>query len=214
MLYSLLLKELAVSELGDDFHRANLTVGQKNPCLKALSMIERHDECDSHMPLWMSRINWMPSSLDIHFIIMPLVPHWNKNSSMRWYCLDLCAVCSTLVLSSNGGWFSRNNLIRCIQSYVVAFSDSSITIRSCFIASFVGSIGFTKSLDNFSVMTSGGVGALEEAIHARWSVYTELQIHQKNYPSYTLLLDIRPSSHYCSCILPSLALLVAVNRPW
>jgi hypothetical protein len=34
-------------------------------------------------------------------------------------------------------------------------------------ASLTGSTGLTEGLDNFTTITSGGVGALEEAIHAR-----------------------------------------------
>jgi hypothetical protein len=45
----------------------------------------------------------MPSSLDMQFIIMPLAPHRNNIPSIRWYCLDLCTIHSTLALSSDGG---------------------------------------------------------------------------------------------------------------
>jgi hypothetical protein len=60
-------------------------------------------------------------------------------------------------------------LIGWIQSYATSYSGSLITIRSCPIASLVGSAGLTEGLDNFSTMASSGVGALEEAIHDRWS---------------------------------------------
>jgi hypothetical protein len=39
-----------------------------------------------------------------------------------------------------------------------------MTIRSASLVSFAG---LTEGLDNFTTMTSGGVGALEEAIHAK-----------------------------------------------
>jgi hypothetical protein len=109
----------------------------------------------------------MPSSLDIHFIIMSFTPHRNKIPSMRWYCLDLCAIHSTSVLSSNGGRFFRNILIGYIQSYGGSCSVSSITIRYFSIASFVGSAGLIEGLDNLSIMMSDGVDALKEAINAR-----------------------------------------------
>jgi hypothetical protein len=174
------------------------------------------------MPLWISFSNWMPSSLDMHFIIMPLVPHRNKMSSMRWCCLDLCAIRSTSTLSSDSGWFSRNILIRCIQLYAGSCSGSSIIIRSCLIASFVGFTGLIEGIDNLSIMTSGGVGALEEAIYARWSTlwlsscgaYTELQTHGKTSPFFTLLLGTRSSSHYYNRTLSALTLLPAVNHLW
>jgi hypothetical protein len=41
-----------------------------------------------------------------------------------------------------------------------------MTIRS---ASLAGYVDLTEDLDNFSIIMSGRVGALEEAIHARWS---------------------------------------------
>jgi hypothetical protein len=132
-------------------------------------MIEHHDECDSHMPLWIFWSSWMPSSLDMHFIIMSLAPRRNKISSTRWYCLDLHAIHLTSTLSSDGSWFSRNILIGCIQSYAGSCSVSLITIGSCPITSLVGFAGLTEGLDNHSIMTSNGVGALEEAIQARWS---------------------------------------------
>jgi hypothetical protein len=132
-------------------------------------MIERHDEYDPHMPLWMSCSNWISFSLDMHFFIMPLAPHRNKIPSVGWYCLDVHVIRSTLVLSSDGDWFSRNILIGFNQSYSGSWSGSLITIRSCLIASLAASAGLTEGLDSFSIMISGRVGALEEAIHARWS---------------------------------------------
>jgi hypothetical protein len=39
----------------------------------------------------------------MQFIIMPLAPHRNNIPSIRWYCLDLCTIHSTLALSSDGG---------------------------------------------------------------------------------------------------------------
>jgi hypothetical protein len=39
-----------------------------------------------------------------------------------------------------------------------------MTIRS---ASLIRSAGLTEGLDNFTIITSGGVGTLEEAIHGR-----------------------------------------------
>jgi hypothetical protein len=183
-------------------------------------MIERHDECDLHMPLWMSWINWMTSSLDIHFIIIPLTPHRNRISSIRWYCLNLHAICSTSTLSSDGGWFYRNILIGCIQSYDGSYSSSSITIRSCLIASLVDSAGLTEGLANFSIMMYSGVGTLEEAIYARWSASRlssrgtyQTSNHLKISPFFTLLLDTHSSSHYCSHTLFVLTLLPVVNHP-
>jgi hypothetical protein len=66
-------------------------------------------------------------------------------------------------LSSDGGWLSRYALIRLIQSYAGCSADSSITISSG-SALLIDSFSFTKGLDNLSTITSGGVGALEEAI--------------------------------------------------
>jgi hypothetical protein len=109
----------------------------------------------------------MPSSLNMHFIMMTLAPHRNKIPSTRWYYMDLRAMRSTLALSSDVGLFSRNILIGCIQSYVGSYSGSSITIRSCLIASLMGSVSLTEGLDNLSIMTSGRVGGLEEAIHTK-----------------------------------------------
>jgi hypothetical protein len=74
---------------------------------------------------------------------------------------------STLALSSDGGWLFANIVIGFIQSYADSYSGSSITIRSGLAASASSSVGLTEGLDNFSIMTSSGVGALEEAIHAR-----------------------------------------------
>jgi hypothetical protein len=55
MLYGLLMKELTIPTLGDDFHCVILSCRLVESCLNALSMIERYDECDPHMLLWMSR---------------------------------------------------------------------------------------------------------------------------------------------------------------
>jgi hypothetical protein len=74
---------------------------------------------------------------------------------------------STSVLLSDGGWLSRNILIGLIQSYTGCYSGSSITIGSGLVASLSSSAGLTKGLINLSMMTSGEIGALEEAIHAR-----------------------------------------------
>jgi hypothetical protein len=74
---------------------------------------------------------------------------------------------STSALSSDGGWMSRNILIGLIKSYAGSWSDSSITIRSGLVASVSSSVGLIEGLYNFSMMTSGGVGALDEAINAR-----------------------------------------------
>jgi hypothetical protein len=144
-------------------------------------MIECHDECDPHMPLWISLSNRMPSSIDMHFIIMSLTPHRNKISSIRWYCLDLRAIHSTSTLSSDSGWFSMNILIRCIQSYTGSCSALSITIRSCPIISWAGSACLTEGLYNLLIMTSGRVGALEEAIHTRWLTSTSWLSNRGTY---------------------------------
>jgi hypothetical protein len=184
-------------------------------------MTERHDECDPHMPLWMSRCNWMSSSLEIHFIIMPLVPLLNNTPSIRWYSLDLRAIRLTSALSSDGGWFSRNILIGCIQSYAGSSFGSSMTIRSGSIASLVDSSSLTEGVDNYSIMMSGEVVALEEAIQARWFAswlprvgHTELQTRQKTSPSCALMLDTQSAFHYCNHILFALAWLLALNLPW
>jgi hypothetical protein len=114
------------------------------------------------MPLWMLWNSGMPSSLDMHFIIMSLVPQQNKMSSIRLYCLHLRAMRSTSVLSSDGGWLSKNILIRCIESYTGPYSQASITIRSCLIASslnstaLIGCIQPYEGLVSFSTMMSGG----------------------------------------------------------
>jgi hypothetical protein len=163
----------------------------------------------------------MPPSLDMHFIIMPLAPRQNKIPSIKWYYLDLRVMCSALALSSNGGWFSKNILIGCIQLYSCSLSGSSITIRSCSIASLATSVGLTEGLDHFSIMTSDRVGALEEAIHVKLSAsrLSNRGTYQTSNPwitspSCALLLNILSSSHYCSHILSVLALLPAMNRPW
>jgi hypothetical protein len=131
-------------------------------------MIECHDECDPHTPPWISWSNWMPYSLEIHLIIMPFGPHRYSIPSIRWYILDLCMIHSTSVLLSNGGWLSMNILIGLIQSYASPWSASSITIRSGFATSIASSAGLIKGLVNFSMITSDGLGALEEAIQGRW----------------------------------------------
>jgi hypothetical protein len=158
-------------------------------------MIEHHDECDSHTPLWISWSNWMPSSLEIHFIIIPFVPRRYNIPSIRWYILDLRMICSTSALSSDGDWLSRNILIGPIQSYASPCSGSSITIRSGLAASISYSAGLTKGLDNFSMMTSGGVGALEEAIQARWSTsqLSRRGTYHTSNPSKKLLHPM----HFC-----------------
>jgi hypothetical protein len=55
----------------------------------------------------------------------------------------------------------------CIQSYAGSYSGSSITIKSCLIASLLGPAGLTEGLNNLLIMTSSGVGVLKEAIHTR-----------------------------------------------
>jgi hypothetical protein len=55
MLYGLLMKQLTIPALGDDFHCVILSCRLVESCLNALSMIERYDECDPHMLLRMSR---------------------------------------------------------------------------------------------------------------------------------------------------------------
>jgi hypothetical protein len=109
----------------------------------------------------------MSSYLDIHFIIIPSRHRQNNISSIRWYSLDLHAIRSTLALSSDGGGFSRNILIRCIQSYAGSDSSSLMTIKYCLFASLVGSAGLIEGLDNFSIMMPNIVSILEEAIHTR-----------------------------------------------
>jgi hypothetical protein len=167
MLHYLLLEEMAVLAFGDDLHRVILNCRIVETVPTTFPMIEHHDECDPHTPLWISQSSWMPSSLEIHLIIMLLVPHRYNTLSIRWYILDLCAMCSTSALSSDGGWLSRNALIGLIQSYIASCSSSLITIRSGLTASISSSVGLTEDLDNFSIMVSGGASALEEAIYAR-----------------------------------------------
>jgi hypothetical protein len=58
---------------------------------------------------------------------------------------------------------SRYALIGLIQSYAGDSAISSITI-SLGPVLLIDSSGFTEGLDNLSIMTYGGVGALEEAI--------------------------------------------------
>jgi hypothetical protein len=119
------------------------------------------------MPLSMLQSSWMPSSLDMHFIIMPLASRQNRMPLIKRYFLDFHVMRSTSALSSVGGWFFRNILIGCIQSYDGSCSSSFITIRSYPIAPLLDASALTEGLDNFSTMMTGGVGALEEAIHAR-----------------------------------------------
>jgi hypothetical protein len=171
-------------------------------------MIECHDERDPHMPLWMSQSNWMSSSLNIHFIIMSLTPCRNKITSTRWYCFTIR---STLVLLSNGGWFSMNILIGCIQLYASSCSGSSITIKSCPIASLDDSACLIEGLDNFSIMTSDGVVALEEPILVRWSAswLSRRETYRtsnplKNFSSlhtsarYSIILSLLQSYSFCT----------------
>jgi hypothetical protein len=159
-------------------------------------MIEHHDECDPHTPLWIYWSNCMPSSLEIHLIIMSLAPCRYNTPLIRWYILALHAMRSTSVLSSDGGWLSKNALIGLIESYASCCAGSSITIRSVPVASLVDSSGLTDGLNNFSTIISSGIDALEETIHARWSE-SRLSRHgiyqtsnrQKTSLSYALLLD-------------------------
>jgi hypothetical protein len=58
-------------------------------------------------------------------------------------------------------------MIGLIQSYANPCSGSSITIRFGLVASIAYSADLTKGLVIFSMMMSGGVGTLEEAIQAR-----------------------------------------------
>jgi hypothetical protein len=109
----------------------------------------------------------MPSSLEMHPIIMSLAPCRYSTPSIRRYILDLHAMRSTLTLSSDGGWLSKNVLIGPIQSYVGYCTGLSITIRLGSTASLVDSSDLTKGLDNFSTITFDEVGALQEAIQAR-----------------------------------------------
>jgi hypothetical protein len=74
---------------------------------------------------------------------------------------------STLALSSDNGWLSKYALIGLIQSYAGYWAGSSMTIRSAPVASLIDSSALTEGLDNFSIITSIRVGALEEAIHAK-----------------------------------------------
>jgi hypothetical protein len=115
----------------------------------------------------------MPYSLEMQLIIMSL-RLVDSTPSIRWYILDLSTMHSTLVLSSDGAWLSKNALNGLIQSYASCCTDSSITIRSGPIASLVDSSGLTEGLDNFSTMTSDGVGALEEVIHAKFKTISVL----------------------------------------
>jgi hypothetical protein len=179
-------------------------------------MIERHDECDPHMPLWISWSNSMPFFIDIHFIIMPLAPHQNNMPSTRWYCVDLCVIHSTSTLSSHGGWFSRNILIGCIQSYADSCSSTLMTIRSCSIAWLVNSADLTKGLDSFSIMMSDRVGALEEVIYARWSAswLSRCGIYHTSNPSknfsisyssarYSAIFSLLQSYSFLTCFTTS-----------
>jgi hypothetical protein len=56
------------------FIASSLAVGQYNPCLNTFSTMECHNECAPQTSLWISQSNWLSSSLEIHFIIMPLAP--------------------------------------------------------------------------------------------------------------------------------------------
>jgi hypothetical protein len=51
-------------------------------------MIERHDEYDPQTLLWIFRSNWMPSSLEIHHIIMSLMPCRYNTQSIRGHHED------------------------------------------------------------------------------------------------------------------------------
>jgi hypothetical protein len=64
--------------------------------------MKRHDKCAPQTPMWISWSNWLPSSLKIHLIIMPLAPCLYNTPSIRWYILDLRAMRSISTLSF--GW--------------------------------------------------------------------------------------------------------------
>jgi hypothetical protein len=97
---------------------------------------------------------------------MPLAPCLYNTPSIRWYILDLRAMRSISALSSDIGWLFRYALIGLIQSISDCYSAPSIITIS---VSLNISTALTEGLINFSIMMSGGVGALEEAIYARWS---------------------------------------------
>jgi hypothetical protein len=162
MLCSLLQEELALFTLGDNFHRIIIScwpVESVPECFPTM-------ECAPQTPLWISWSNCTPSSLEIHFIIMPLAPCLYNTLSIRWCILDLRAMCSIFTLSSNIGWLSRYALIGLIQSIYGCFSAPSMIIRS---VSLNVSSNLIEGLVSFSTMTSDRIGALKEAIQARWS---------------------------------------------
>jgi hypothetical protein len=168
-----------------------------------------------HTLLYMSSRNSIPSPLEMHLIIIPLAPYQYSTLSIRWYILHLRAMRSTSALSSDGGWLSKYALIELIQSYVGCCAGSSITINSG-SALLIDSSGFTEGLDNFSTMTSGRIGALEEAIQARWSTsrLSKCGTYHTSNPSknfsilrtsarYSTSMSLLQSYSFCTCLATS-----------
>jgi hypothetical protein len=79
----------------------------------------------------------------------------------------LRAIHSTSALSSIDGWLFKYVLIGLIQPNAGCCAGSLMTIKSALAASLIDSSGLTEDLDNFSTITSVGVGVLEEAIYAK-----------------------------------------------
>jgi hypothetical protein len=148
---------------------------------------------------------------------MPLAPCLYSTPSIRWYILNLRAMCSISALSYDISWLSMYALIGLIQSIVGCCSAPSMTIRS---SSFNGSTSLTEGLVNFSMMMSDRVGALEQSIHAKWSASRlsrrgsyRISKPSKTSPSFTLLPGILPSYRCCSRTLFILVLLPAESLP-
>jgi hypothetical protein len=103
---------------------------------------------------------WRYTSSSYHWCIVKIISH--RSDGIAWTCVRYVQL-----LRSDGGRVSRNILIGFIQSYTGSCSDLLITIRSLSIASLTASTCLTEGLDSFSIITSDGVGAMEEMIHDR-----------------------------------------------
>jgi hypothetical protein len=169
MLHYLLLKELTIFTLLYDLHRIILCCGPVE------SMLEWFFDDWAPWRVWLAHtlmyilkqlytffsgdafLHHPVSALSIHYpidqvIYSRLAPDALNFNIVIWWWL-IVQICPD----------------RLIQSFAGCCGGSSITIRSALTSSLVDSSGFTEGLDNLSTITSGGVGALEEAIQARWS---------------------------------------------
>jgi hypothetical protein len=140
---------------------------------------------------------------------MPLALCLYSTPSIKWYILNLRAIRSIYASLSASGRFSKYDLIWLIQSNPDCWSGPSMTMRP---VSSDGSIALTEGLTSLLRITSGGVGAPEEAIHAKWSAsrlssrgtYLTLK-PSKNFSSlrtsarYSVILSLLQSYSFYTC---------------